>query len=133
RYVGVEADPALGRPARDVVLDAEAFEHADAAVVHHHRQPLDRGPAGTFENVHDARVELEPRRGFVELPLGVLERIELAVDGDRHGSLHALGTRAMVVWDSPAGVTGGTSGKGARKPRHLKEYRGARNARTRPR
>jgi len=41
-------------------------------------QPLDRGAAGALEHVHDARIEFQPRRGFLELSLGVLERVELA-------------------------------------------------------
>jgi hypothetical protein len=36
--VGVVADAALGRPARDVVLDAVAAQHRDRAVVHAHRE-----------------------------------------------------------------------------------------------
>src|SRR5262249_53413998 len=101
RHVGVEADAAFGRAARDAVLHAKALEQPDRAVVHPHREPLDRGPARALHHVLDPRIELEPRRGLLELSLGVLERVQLAVDGHGHGSLHARRARGPAPGCAP--------------------------------
>ncbi len=47
---GVEAQTALGRTAGDVVLDAVALEHANAAVVHLHRETNDQLPSNLTQN-----------------------------------------------------------------------------------
>ena len=66
RDAGVIADAAFGRAERDVVLDAEAGEHFDLAVVHLHRTGDDDLPLRVGEDLPDAGVEIEQSGGDVE-------------------------------------------------------------------
>ena len=67
RDVLVVADAALGRAAAEVVLDAVAGEHLDGAVVHLDRE-VDRELAARLtQDPAQARVEVEPVGGQVEL------------------------------------------------------------------
>src|SRR5262249_37484231 len=123
------------------VLHVEALDQPDGAVVHHHRKPLDRGPARALEHVLHAAIELEPRGGLLELSFGVLERIQLAVDGHGHGSLDApigRGNRTGVVRTAGKPATPSArpacgpraGGPPATPPAPLADCRGPRNART---
>ncbi len=80
----MEADAALVGAAGVVVLDAEALEDAQRAVVHAHRDAevvLAHRPAQHFGNL---RVELEQLGDPVELLLGHFEGINLS------GHIHLL-------------------------------------------
>ncbi len=79
RDVGVVADPALRRPARDVVRDAPAGEDADGAVVHRGRdRDLDRLLA-LLEHVDEVIGDPEHGRDVPELAPRELERVLLQV------------------------------------------------------
>ena len=69
RDVRVIADAALGRAAGDVVVDAVALEHLGAPVVHPDRDRDGQLSAGSAKHAADARVQVEPIRGQVELLL----------------------------------------------------------------
>ena len=75
------AEAALGRAAAEVVLDAIAGEHLDAAVVHVDRE-VDRQLTARFaEDPAEPRVEAQAIGGQVELPLCDLPCV------DAHGGL----------------------------------------------
>ena len=75
RDVGVVADAALGRPARDVVRHAEALEHADRAVVHRDRDRDLDGLLALGEDADEVRVEREDLADPGELRLRESERV----------------------------------------------------------
>ncbi len=86
-HVLVVADAALGRAAAEVVLDAVAGEDLDAAVVHVHREVDGQLAARLAQHAAQARVEVEPVGGQVELLLGHFPR----VDGPAGGSFGCHG------------------------------------------
>ena len=63
------ADPALGRPAAQVVLDAVAGEHLDAPVVHLHREVDGQLAARLAQHAAKTGIEVESFGGEIELPL----------------------------------------------------------------
>ena len=71
----VEADAALGRAARRVVLHAEAVEDLDAAVVHAHGEVHMQLALGQAQDRLDFRLEMELLRGNVDLFLGDQEGV----------------------------------------------------------
>ncbi len=88
--LGVEADAALGRAAGVVVLDSEAAEDLDPAVVHSDRDRevvLTLWPA---QELSQTLLELQSVGDRVELPLGHLECVELFAHEEPPGS-HAGG------------------------------------------
>ena len=72
----VEADAALGRAARVVVLHAEAAEHLDLAVVHVDGNLKLVLAQRLAQQVAGAAIQIEQRRDVVELVLRHLERVE---------------------------------------------------------
>jgi hypothetical protein len=87
RDVRVVADPALRRPARDVVGHAVAAEHLDRPVVHLHRdRDLDR-LLRLRENLDQVGVEREDLADPAQLRLGQLVGV-LAEVGDRLSRAH---------------------------------------------
>jgi hypothetical protein len=73
RDARVEADPALGRPAREVVLHAVPGEHLERAVVALERDREDELSRGMGENRPHPGVEIEQRRGLIEVRHRVAE------------------------------------------------------------
>ena len=67
--VGVVADPALRRPAGDVVCDPVALERLDAAVVHRHGHRDDDRLLALLQNVDEVRVDPEQLRDAAQLLL----------------------------------------------------------------
>ena len=67
----MEPEAALGGAASDVVLDAIALEHADAAVVHLHGEAHDQLAPNLTQHRAQPRREIEDLGGVVELALGV--------------------------------------------------------------
>src|SRR5678816_613728 len=67
RHGGVEADAALGRPARDAVLDAVAFEDLVAAIIHTRGNRDDELALRTDQDFAKPRLELQVLRRGVEL------------------------------------------------------------------
>src|SRR5207249_2515940 len=94
--VGVIADAALGRSPGDVVLDAEALEHPNRAVVHLHREVDDELALDLPEDGAHAGVEPVELSSLVELPLRVAPRIlgdsRWGADAGLHGTLLDLTT-----------------------------------------
>jgi hypothetical protein len=73
--VGVEADAALRRSARVVVLNSEAVEDLRRAVVHLDREPHVELTHGPPQKLMDGRIELQDLGSLVELALGDVEGI----------------------------------------------------------
>ncbi len=89
RDAGMEADAALGRAAREVVLHAIARVHLDAAVVALERDREDDLPRGMGEDRLDPGVEVEQRRSLVEVGDCVAENADFARRGrTRYGCGH---------------------------------------------
>ena len=76
RHVLVVADAALRGTAPEVVLDAVAREDLDRAVVHLHREVDGQLPSRLTQHPPQARVEVEPVGGQIELLLGDLPRVD---------------------------------------------------------
>ena len=126
----VEADAALARAAGVVVLDAEAAEDLDRAVVHAHRDAevvLAHRPA---QELARAGVEVQELGDLVELGLGHLEGVERAglllgshgtSSGDRRPGPQGRRTRVGEVlrfprfWSLPG--PGRQTGSGGGRPR----------------
>ena len=70
------ADAALGGATAEVVLDAIAGEYLDAPVIHVDREVDGQLATWLAQNAAQARVEVEPLGGEVELPLGDLPRVD---------------------------------------------------------
>ena len=103
--LGVEPQPALGRAAGDVVLDAEAGEHADRSVVELHRELDDELALGDPEDLAQAGLDVEVRGGGVVLGLGGSERAGARGGGRRLGVARAQGS-SMVIgapWTAAVG------------------------------
>ena len=67
----MESKTALGGPARDVVLDPVALEHANAAVVHLHRESHEQLAPDVAQHRTQPGGEVEDFGGVVELTLRV--------------------------------------------------------------
>ena len=76
RLLRVEADAALGRAARVVVLHAEALENLDVPIVHADGDEELELALRVAQQVARALVEIEQVRDLVELSLRHLERVE---------------------------------------------------------
>jgi hypothetical protein len=61
------ADASLGRTARRVVVDAVAREDANRAVVHLHREVHDEFPAGVFQHLQQASIQVQVMRRRFQL------------------------------------------------------------------
>ena len=78
------ADAALRGAADDGVLHAVAGEDAEAPVVHLDRELHDRRAAIFLDDLHEAGIELQALRGFIELQPGVLEGVQLFLELGTH-------------------------------------------------
>ena len=78
------ADATLGRAAAQVVLDAEAGEDLDGAIVHVDGKVDGELAAGLAQDAPEAGIQVELLGGEVELALGHVPRID--VGGDLLGS-----------------------------------------------
>ena len=73
----MEADAALGRAARVIVLHAKALEDFDRAVVHAHRQAYVQFAQRLAQQCVQTGVELQHLGGLVQLLLRDEERVHL--------------------------------------------------------
>ena len=116
RHVLVVADAALGRAATQVVLDAIAGEDLHGAVVHLHREVDVQLAARLAQHLAQARVQVEPFGGQVELLLRHLPRVD--------------GTARLARWSwesrSSSVVSAGPEISGGRLEASRREYTPAR-------
>ena len=94
RLVRMEADPALARSARVVVLYPEPAEDLVAAIIHAHRDRERVLPLRVAEQVAGRRVQLQQTRDPVELRLRHLERVEFL----RQCGAHVSRPRPRLSW-----------------------------------
>src|SRR5450759_5147900 len=106
----MEPDAALGRAARDVVLDAVALEDVQLPVVHLDRDRDDELAFGASQHLAHSRVEPENVSRPVELREGDLERVHGTGDRARriaragnlglwHVSSWRHSTRGRGLWN----------------------------------
>ena len=96
RHLHVEADAALGRPARRVVQHAVAGEHLDLAVVHHHRDRDGDLLLGVAQHLVQAGLEIEQLGRAVEARHHRLERILLVEKAVLVGPDDSIGRKSKV-------------------------------------
>src|SRR5262249_16912114 len=99
RHARMVANPALGRATDDGMLDAVSSEDANRPVVHLHRERDDRDATRPLDELLDAGGQVEAGSGFLELPLGVRERIQLFLRVD------PFGTHSVLHWVSRLGLS----------------------------